>query len=94
MLTFDLSLHGYSLLDKANLIDLYKRVHVGRRVAYGIHKTCPDVAKVELKFEHRNSKDCSYGPLYEWQLYMYASDPVRLGLLESSNEKIDSTSCG
>nr|KAJ0206114.1 hypothetical protein LSAT_V11C500268730 [Lactuca sativa] len=58
--------HGYSPLDKANLIDLYTRV--------------------ELKFEHRNSKDCSYGPLYEWQLYMYASNAVRLRLLAVTYE--------
>lgn len=25
-----------------------------------------------LKFEHRNSKGCSYGPPFEWQVYRYA----------------------
>lgn len=25
--------------------------------------------QVALKFEHRNSKGCNYGPPYEWQVY-------------------------
>ena len=25
--------------------------------------------QVALKFEHRNSKGCSFGPPYEWQVY-------------------------
>ncbi|CAH1429097.1 unnamed protein product [Lactuca virosa] len=29
--------------------------------------------QVELKFEHRNSKDCNSGPQYEWQLYMFTT---------------------
>ncbi|KAK7818526.1 casein kinase 1-like protein hd16, partial [Quercus suber] len=33
----------------------FGQVYVGRRVA--------------LKFEHRNSKGCNYGPPYEWQVY-------------------------
>lgn len=27
--------------------------------------------QVALKFEHRNSKGCNYGPPYEWQVYKY-----------------------
>lgn len=27
------------------------------------------VFQVALKFEHRNSKGCNYGPPYEWQVY-------------------------
>ena len=25
--------------------------------------------QVALKFEHRSSKGCNYGPPYEWQVY-------------------------
>jgi hypothetical protein len=28
-----------------------------------------DVAQVALKFEHRSSKGCNYGPPYEWSVY-------------------------
>lgn len=28
--------------------------------------------QVALKFEHRNSKGCNYGPPYEWQVYKQA----------------------
>lgn len=27
--------------------------------------------QVAVKFEHRNSKGCNYGPPYEWQVYKY-----------------------
>lgn len=27
--------------------------------------------QVALKFEHRSSKGCSYGPPYEWSVYRY-----------------------
>jgi len=29
---------------------------------------------VALKFEHKNSKGCNYGPPYEWQVYKYVWD--------------------
>ena len=28
--------------------------------------------QVALKFEHRTSKGCNYGPPYEWSVYRYA----------------------
>jgi len=28
---------------------------------------------VALKFEHRSSKGCSYGPPYEWSVYRYVA---------------------
>ncbi|KAL0452896.1 UNVERIFIED_CONTAM: Casein kinase-like protein HD16 [Sesamum latifolium] len=31
--------------------------------------TAPVPERVALKFEHRNSKGCNYGPPYEWQVY-------------------------
>lgn len=27
------------------------------------------ILQVAVKFEHRNSKGCNYGPPYEWQVY-------------------------
>lgn len=30
-----------------------------------------DSVQVAIKFEHRNSKGCNYGPPYEWQVYKY-----------------------
>ncbi|CAN6196994.1 unnamed protein product [Urochloa humidicola] len=47
----------------------FGQVYVGRRVSGGTARTGPDAYEVALKFEHRNSKGCSYGPPYEWQVY-------------------------
>ncbi|KAK4769134.1 hypothetical protein SAY86_027284 [Trapa natans] len=48
----------------------FGQVYVGRRVTGGsTERTGPDAVEVALKFEHRNSKGCSYGPPYEWQVY-------------------------
>ncbi|CAK9153505.1 unnamed protein product [Ilex paraguariensis] len=46
----------------------FGQVYVGRRVPdlFGV-RTGPD--EVALKFEHRSSKGCPYGPPYEWQVY-------------------------
>ncbi|RYQ93233.1 hypothetical protein Ahy_B09g099504 isoform D [Arachis hypogaea] len=43
----------------------FGQVFVGRRE----RATGPGAAEVALKFEHRNSKGCNYGPPYEWQVY-------------------------
>ncbi|XP_062117921.1 casein kinase 1-like protein HD16 [Humulus lupulus] len=48
----------------------FGQVFVGRRVAGGIAGTGPDAFEVALKLEHKNSKGCSHGPPYEWQVYM------------------------
>lgn len=37
-------------------------------LCFGVHSF-----QVALKFEHRNSKGCNYGPPYEWQVYKYVS---------------------
>ena len=29
--------------------------------------------QVALKFEHRSSKGCNYGPPYEWSVYRYCT---------------------
>ncbi|CAN6181387.1 unnamed protein product [Urochloa humidicola] len=47
----------------------FGQVYVGRRVSGGTARTGPDAYEVALKFEHRNSKGCNYGPPYEWQVY-------------------------
>lgn len=44
----------------------FGQVYVGRR-ASGTNTDGP--AQVALKFEHRSSKGCNYGPPYEWQVY-------------------------
>lgn len=47
----------------------FGQVYVGRRVSGGSDRAGPDAIEVALKFEHRNSKGCNYGPPYEWQVY-------------------------
>lgn len=49
----------------------FGQVFVGRRVTGGSasERTGPGAIEVALKFEHRNSKGCNYGPPYEWQVY-------------------------
>ncbi|MFQ6650924.1 hypothetical protein Gotur_022609 [Gossypium turneri] len=42
----------------------FGQVYVGRRIGVG-----PGALEVALKFEHRSSKGCNYGPPYEWQVY-------------------------
>ncbi|XP_076919434.1 casein kinase 1-like protein HD16 isoform X2 [Bidens hawaiensis] len=48
----------------------FGQVFVGRRVNGGTERISgPGATEVAIKFEHRNSKGCSYGPPYEWQVY-------------------------
>ncbi|XP_030547560.2 casein kinase 1-like protein HD16 [Rhodamnia argentea] len=48
----------------------FGQVFLGRRVSGGSDRTTgPGAIEVALKFEHRNSKGCNYGPPYEWQVY-------------------------
>ncbi|XAR50679.1 Non-specific serine/threonine protein kinase [Bertholletia excelsa] len=50
----------------------FGQVYVGHRVSGGTNdRTGPGAAEVALKFEHRNSKGCNYGPPYEWQVYNF-----------------------
>ncbi|KAK6912009.1 Protein kinase domain, partial [Dillenia turbinata] len=48
----------------------FGQVYVGRRVS-SVNNDRNNSAPVEvaLKFEHRSSKGCNYGPPYEWQVY-------------------------
>ncbi|KAF7807181.1 casein kinase 1-like protein HD16 [Senna tora] len=48
----------------------FGQVFVGRRITGGNERlTGAGATEVALKFEHRNSKGCNYGPPYEWQVY-------------------------
>ncbi|KAK6925726.1 Protein kinase domain [Dillenia turbinata] len=48
----------------------FGQVFVGRRVSGGNERaTGSGAMEVALKFEHRNSKGCNYGPPYEWTVY-------------------------
>nr|XP_012568866.2 uncharacterized protein LOC105851738 [Cicer arietinum] len=70
-----------SLPDKTNVIVvvyvtlsfLMLCFHVGGSPLYKVERKLGNVA---LKFEHRNSKGCSYGPPYEWQVYNFTSKQV------------------
>ncbi|XP_020585093.1 casein kinase 1-like protein HD16 isoform X1 [Phalaenopsis equestris] len=50
----------------------FGQVYVGRRVSGTISNdrtSGSNAVEVALKFEHRNSKGCNFGPPYEWQVY-------------------------
>lgn len=47
----------------------FGQVYVGRRTAPTTAKDGPTANYVALKFEHRSSKGCNYGPPYEWSVY-------------------------
>ncbi|KAG6475239.1 casein kinase 1-like protein HD16 [Zingiber officinale] len=47
----------------------FGQVFVGRRVSGGIERSGLNAMEVAIKFEHRTSKGCNYGPPYEWQVY-------------------------
>ncbi|KAM0945738.1 putative protein kinase CK1-CK1-Pl family [Dioscorea sansibarensis] len=50
----------------------FGQVYVGRRMsAANANDRTPgsNAVEVALKFEHRSSKGCNYGPPYEWQVY-------------------------
>ncbi|PIA42610.1 hypothetical protein AQUCO_02000206v1 [Aquilegia coerulea] len=47
----------------------FGQVYMGRRITGGSGRTGPNAVEVALKFERRNSKGCSNGPPYEWQVY-------------------------
>ncbi|CAN1140538.1 Casein kinase 1-like protein HD16 [Linum perenne] len=47
----------------------FGQVFVGRRLTGGNSGMGAGATEVAVKFEHRNSKGCNYGPPYEWQVY-------------------------
>lgn len=67
----------------------FGQVYVGRRVSGGAGRTGPDALEVALKFEHRNSKGCSYGPPYEWQVYSTLNGCYGLPLVHHKGQQGD-----
>ncbi|KAK9838565.1 hypothetical protein WJX81_007620 [Elliptochloris bilobata] len=47
----------------------FGQVYVGKRASPTSAKDGPNANQVALKFEHRSSKGCNYGPPYEWSVY-------------------------
>ncbi|KAF8054575.1 hypothetical protein N665_1324s0005 [Sinapis alba] len=48
----------------------FGQVFVGRRISGGNERSAgASILEVALKFEHRSSKGCNYGPPHEWQVY-------------------------
>ncbi|XP_010546534.1 PREDICTED: casein kinase 1-like protein HD16 [Tarenaya hassleriana] len=49
----------------------FGQVYVGRRLGATNRNEQPGLGAIEvaMKFEHRSSKGCNYGPPYEWQVY-------------------------
>ncbi|KAL0900190.1 hypothetical protein Bca101_084151 [Brassica carinata] len=48
----------------------FGQVFVGRRISGGNDRGAgASILEVALKFEHRSSKGCNYGPPHEWQVY-------------------------
>ncbi|ESQ48640.1 hypothetical protein EUTSA_v10020172mg [Eutrema salsugineum] len=48
----------------------FGQVFVGRRISAGNERSAgASILEVALKFEHRSSKGCNYGPPHEWQVY-------------------------
>ncbi|KAJ6354482.1 hypothetical protein OIU77_005151 [Salix suchowensis] len=58
--------------DEGSTAPLPEKVQVGGSPTYKLEKETgggPGALEVALKFEHRSSKGCNYGPPYEWQVY-------------------------
>jgi len=52
-------------------------VFVGRRISGGNDRSAgASILEVALKFEHRSSKGCNYGPPHEWQVYKWVFDSL------------------
>eukprot|EP00958_Prasinococcus_capsulatus_P015012 scaffold1590_cov417-Prasinococcus_capsulatus_cf.AAC.17 len=47
----------------------FGQVYVGQRTSGSTERTGINAKEVALKFEHRSSKGCNYGPPYEWSVY-------------------------
>ncbi|OAY27326.1 casein kinase 1-like protein HD16 isoform X2 [Manihot esculenta] len=67
----------------------FGQVYVGRRVSGGAGRTGPDAVEVALKLEHMNSKGCSYGPPYEWQVYSTLNGCYGLPLVHYKGQQGD-----
>ncbi|XP_050216855.1 casein kinase 1-like protein HD16 [Mercurialis annua] len=67
----------------------FGQVFVGRRISGGAGRSGPDAVELALKFEHRNSKGCSYGPPYEWQVYSTLNGCYGLPLVHYKGQQGD-----
>ncbi|CAN1120160.1 Casein kinase 1-like protein HD16 [Linum perenne] len=67
----------------------FGQVHVGRRVSGGSGRSGPDAYELALKFEHKNSKGCNYGPPYEWQVYSNLNGCYGLPLVHYKGQQGD-----
>ncbi|WCJ42441.1 Protein kinase family protein [Euphorbia peplus] len=67
----------------------FGQVYVGRRVTGGAGRSGADALEVALKLEHRNSKGCSYGPPYEWQVYSTLNGCYGLPLVHHKGQQGD-----
>nr|GME09241.1 casein kinase 1-like protein HD16 isoform X1 [Ipomoea batatas] len=63
----------------------FGQVYVGHRFTGGVlgERTGPGAQEVALKFEHVNSKGCSYGPPHEWQVYKMSIEMVACIAIEA-----------
>ncbi|KAJ8423466.1 hypothetical protein Cgig2_013509 [Carnegiea gigantea] len=62
----------------------FGQVYVGRRVGGNSNeRTGAGAYEVALKFEHRSSKGCNYGPPYEWQVYKMSIEMVACIAIEA-----------
>ncbi|CAN0900149.1 Casein kinase 1-like protein HD16 [Linum grandiflorum] len=67
----------------------FGQVHVGRRMSGGSGRSGPDAYELALKFEHKNSKGCNYGPPYEWQVYSNLNGCYGLPLVHYKGQQGD-----
>ncbi|CAN0901603.1 Casein kinase 1-like protein HD16 [Linum grandiflorum] len=67
----------------------FGQVYVGRRMSGGSGRTGPDAYELALKFEHKNSKGCNYGPPYEWQVYSNLNGCYGLPLVHYRGQQND-----
>ncbi|CAI0543232.1 unnamed protein product [Linum tenue] len=67
----------------------FGQVYVGRRVSGGAGRSGPDAYELALKFEHKNSKGCNYGPPYEWQVYSTLNGCYGLPLVHYKGQQGD-----
>ncbi|DBA67645.1 TPA: hypothetical protein ACH3X2_001240 [Trebouxia sp. C0005] len=71
----------------------FGQVFVGRRATISSSKEASASQYVALKFEHRSSKGCSYGPPYEWSVYRYIATDFQTVCNNLATFASDETMC-